>query len=198
MAQTSPVSETLKPCPFCGEPANDWHGSFGEYVSCTGCGARSGNSPSQKEARDWWNVRTSDLAQAAPVPALVEFFKWAMREGPWEGGDLDGGSIQDKAESLGLIVKTKFDPDKHGGADFSEGDDYYEFAPGVSITSTPRESESDLREENLRSLLREARQYVSDDFINDDMEVHKHSASLLKDIDAALSISSPVQTREGE
>lgn len=59
---SSPESSTLKPCPFCGEPADDWHGSFGEYVSCSGCGARSGDSPSQKEAREWWNVRTSDLA----------------------------------------------------------------------------------------------------------------------------------------
>jgi hypothetical protein len=75
---------------------------------------------------------------------------------------------------------------------------FHRLNSALSHSSTPRESESDLREENLRSLLREARQYVSDDFINDDMEVHKHSASLLKDIDAALSISSPVQTREGE
>lgn len=83
----------------------------------------------------------TNVAQTAPVPALAEFFKWAMREGPWEGGDLDGGSIQDKAESLGLIVKTKFDPERHGTAygDFSEGGDYYEFAPGVSLPSTDRE-----------------------------------------------------------
>jgi Lar family restriction alleviation protein len=81
-------------------------------------------------------------AQSEREPALVEFFKWAMREGPWEGGDLDGGSIQDKAESLGLIVRTKFDPEKHGTAygDFSEGDDYYEFAPGVSLPSTEGKS----------------------------------------------------------
>jgi hypothetical protein len=81
------------------------------------------------------------VAQSEREPALVEFFKWAMREGPWEGGDLDGGSIQDKAESLGLIVRTKFDPEKHGTAygDFSEGDDYYEFAPGVSLPSTERQ-----------------------------------------------------------
>lgn len=37
--------------------------------------------------------------------AMAEFVKWAMQEGPWEGGDLDGGSVQDKAEELGLIVR---------------------------------------------------------------------------------------------
>jgi hypothetical protein len=83
------------------------------------------------------------LAPTAQQQALVEFFKWAMREGPWEGGDLDGGSIQDKAESLGLIVQTKFDPAKHGTAygDFSEGDNYYEFAPGLADTPPVREAE---------------------------------------------------------
>ncbi len=69
--------------------------------------------------------------------ALLDFFKWAMREGPWDGGDLDGGGVQDKAESLGLIVKTQYDPEKHGTqCDFEAGDDYFEFAPGLSIPST--------------------------------------------------------------
>lgn len=58
--------------------------------------------------------------------------------------------------------------------------------PRVAPSPGLGESQSDLREENLRSLLREARQYVHDDFLNDDMEVNKHSQSLLKDIDAAL------------
>lgn len=71
--------------------------------------------------------------ESLPTRQLVEFFKWAMREGPWDGSDLDGDSVQDKAESLGLIVKTKFDPEKHDGPDwaFSPGDDYYEFAPAL-------------------------------------------------------------------
>jgi hypothetical protein len=95
------------------------------------------------------------LAQSEREPALVEFFKWAMREGPWEGGDLDGGSIQDKAESLGLIVKTKFDPEKHGTAygDFSDGDDYYEFAPGVSIPSTQNSPPGRLTSQNTAERL---------------------------------------------
>jgi hypothetical protein len=62
--------------------------------------------------------------------ALLEFFKWAMREGPWDGGDLDGASVQDKAESLGLIVKTQYDAEKHGiQSEFEDGDDWFEYAP---------------------------------------------------------------------
>lgn len=37
--------------------------------------------------------------------SMANFVKWAMEEGPWDGCDLDGGGIQDKAESLGLIVR---------------------------------------------------------------------------------------------
>lgn len=76
--------------------------------------------------------------------ALLEFFKWAMREGPWDGGDLDGGGIQDKAESLGLIVKTKYEIARHGPehGDFCEGDDFYEFSPALSL---PAKDDSDLQ-----------------------------------------------------
>ena len=64
--------------------------------------------------------------------ALVEFFKWAMREGPWDGGDLDGASVQDKAEELGLIVKTQYDAEKHGvQSDFEHGDDWFEYSPDL-------------------------------------------------------------------
>lgn len=77
----------------------------------------------------------------AHLPQLVEFFKWAMREAPWDGCDLDGGVIQDKAESLGLIVQTKYDVDKHGlQGEFDNGDDYFEFAPALrlAVASTER------------------------------------------------------------
>lgn len=79
-------------------------------------------------------LRATQPADGESRDALIKFFKWAMQEGPWEGGDLDGGSIQDKAESLGLIVKTKFDPAKHGDPynDHGEGDDWYEFASSLA------------------------------------------------------------------
>lgn len=58
-------------------------------------------------------------AQIEQLRSCAKFVIWAMNEGPWEGGDLDGSEIQDKAESLGLIVETKFDPEKHKAADWA-------------------------------------------------------------------------------
>lgn len=60
---------------------------------------------------------------------LAEFAKWAIREGAFDGTDLDGGDIQDKAEELGILIRTKYDPAKHGeSADVDPGDDWFEFA----------------------------------------------------------------------
>ena len=80
----------------------------------------------------------SDLAPKAPtlqpVTALLDFFKWAMNEGPFDGRHLDGGDIQDKAESLGLIVATKYDSARHGDhPGFHDGADFYEYAPGLFL-----------------------------------------------------------------
>lgn len=61
--------------------------------------------------------------------ACIEFARWALTEGSFQGCNLDGGEIQDKALELGLIRETKFDPAKHGEhSDFEKGDSYYEFA----------------------------------------------------------------------
>jgi len=35
---------------------------------------------------------------------LAAFAKWALQEGVWEGCELDGSDIQDKAVELGLLV----------------------------------------------------------------------------------------------
>lgn len=66
--------------------------------------------------------------------AAKEFIRWAIRDGAWDGGTLEGGDIQDKAESLGLLVKEAYDPAKHGepGAmfdfvDIDPGDDWVIF-----------------------------------------------------------------------
>jgi hypothetical protein len=40
-----------------------------------------------------------------PVAALVEFAQWIIREHVFGGYDLDGGSVQDKAHALGLLVE---------------------------------------------------------------------------------------------
>lgn len=85
---------------------------------------------------------TAYLAQASRegwvmVPArtarsLAMFFAWAMQDGPFDGDDLDGASIQDKAESLGLINATKFDPKKHGDKPWAApGDEWFVIADDV-------------------------------------------------------------------
>lgn len=65
---------------------------------------------------------------------MAEFIRWAIREGCWDGRDLEGSDIHDKAEELGLLVKVKYDPAAHGepGAafdfvDVEPGDDWYVF-----------------------------------------------------------------------
>lgn len=58
--------------------------------------------------------------------AMAQFIMWCMNEGPWDGCDLHGGDVQDKAEELGLIVKTKFDPKIHGERiEAKEGGDWF-------------------------------------------------------------------------
>lgn len=67
---------------------------------------------------------------------LVQFARWAIQEGPWDGCDLDGGSVQEKAEALGLIKQEPYDPAKHGdavGYDCvpEEGDPWYTFSAAL-------------------------------------------------------------------
>lgn len=51
-------------------------------------------------------------------------------EAAWDGYDVDGGTIQDCAEKMGLIRRVKYDPEKHGPLDaLGEGDEWYERAP---------------------------------------------------------------------
>jgi hypothetical protein len=61
---------------------------------------------------------------------LAEFAKWAIRSGPWDGSDLDGGDIQDKAVECGILVETKYDPEKHGPSETDQepGDPWYVFS----------------------------------------------------------------------
>lgn len=64
--------------------------------------------------------------------AMAKFVDWALSEGSWDGCDLNGGDVQDKAEQLGLLVRTKYDPEVHGNSDCAEpGDDWFELAPEV-------------------------------------------------------------------
>lgn len=79
----------------------------------------------------------------------ARFVRWALQEGPWQGGDLDGASIQEKAEELGLIVSVPYDPEKHGayneyGCD--AGDPWFEFSPELQAirAAPPVESKSEV------------------------------------------------------
>lgn len=62
---------------------------------------------------------------------LAEFARWAIENGPFEGSDLDGASVQEKATACGILSKVKYDPAKHGGNSVGAeyGDDWYVFTP---------------------------------------------------------------------
>lgn len=66
--------------------------------------------------------------------ACAEFVQWALDEGSWYGCDLDGGAIQEKALSLGLLKVEPYDPAKHGESEYDAepGDDWYTLADGVA------------------------------------------------------------------
>lgn len=44
---------------------------------------------------------------------LAEFVRWAIERGCWEGCEVDGADIQDKAVELGILMETKYDPEFH-------------------------------------------------------------------------------------
>jgi len=95
------------------------------------------------------------LSETAVNCAL--FVRWALQEGSWQGGDLDGGTIQEKAESLGLIVAVPYDPEKHGayndyGCD--AGDPWFEFSPDLRAIrlSTPPASLTEGRDLDHRAV----------------------------------------------
>ena len=61
---------------------------------------------------------------------LRRFAGWAIMEGPFQGYDLDGGSVQDAAQEHGLIAEVPggYDPDVHAEEDLERGDTYYTLA----------------------------------------------------------------------
>jgi hypothetical protein len=48
---------------------------------------------------------------------LAEFARWCVSEGPFHGCDLDGGTVQEKAEKCGIIRQVPYDPSVHGEND---------------------------------------------------------------------------------
>lgn len=60
---------------------------------------------------------------------LAKFVKWAIEESSFDGCDLDGGMLQDKAVEEGILIETAYDPAKHGPADGAdEGDRWFVFS----------------------------------------------------------------------
>lgn len=67
------------------------------------------------------------------VVALAKFAKWAISESAFAGCDLGGAEVQEKAQEIGLIVSTVYDPIKHGSSDVADaGMDWYEFTSLLS------------------------------------------------------------------
>ena len=62
---------------------------------------------------------------------LAEFIAWAIREGSWQGCNLDGGDVQDKAVEMGILVETKYNPRIHGenDCDAEPGCPWFVFSP---------------------------------------------------------------------
>lgn len=63
------------------------------------------------------------------APNYKAFAEWAIREGVWDGWQLDGDEIQDKAVEFGIIEEVEYDPVKHGenDVDAEPGDPWFVF-----------------------------------------------------------------------
>lgn len=59
------MTSKLKPCPFCGAPAELWHSSTWDYeVRCTGCRAKTRrHHENENGATMDWNRRVDDGEQ---------------------------------------------------------------------------------------------------------------------------------------
>jgi len=73
---------------------------------------------------------------------LAEFAQWVIVNGSFEGCDIDGGSLQDKAIEYGILVQVPYDPEKHGRQYYGEldpGEPWYvfsdDFQAALAITS---------------------------------------------------------------
>jgi hypothetical protein len=64
---------------------------------------------------------------------LAEFAHWVISESAFQGNDLDGAMVQDKAVECGICVEITYDPTKHGESqwDAEPGDPWYVFSPAL-------------------------------------------------------------------
>ena len=61
---------------------------------------------------------------------LAEFARWCVEEGPFQGCDLDGGSVQEMATKFGILREEPYDPARHGEneVDAEPGDPWWVFS----------------------------------------------------------------------
>lgn len=92
----------------------------------------------------WWTVAANnvEIAEArleaaesklsemrSALEGLVPFAKWAIRESAFSGSDLEGAEVQEAALAHGLLIRTVYDPERHGPSDVAEpGMDWFEFS----------------------------------------------------------------------
>lgn len=71
---------------------------------------------------------TATISLSAEAACLA-FARWVIRECVFDGRDLDGGDVQDKAVELGLLIEAKYDPAVHGEIeDADPGDPIFVFS----------------------------------------------------------------------
>ena len=94
-----------------------------------------------KAAYDYADKNT--LAKSTAEPVGWEAFGKEICRIAWEGGDVDGGEIQDLGVKYGVLIEDKYDREKHDCIEFAEeGDTVYFFAAHPA----PEPSEAALRE----------------------------------------------------
>ena len=76
---------------------------------------------------------------------LAEFARWVLETSTFDGSDLDGGDVQDKALECGVIVETNYDPAIHGETAICEvkpGDPWFVFSDEfkASLNGTGRKA----------------------------------------------------------
>lgn len=66
----------------------------------------------------------------------IHKFAKILLEFAFDGSDASGGDIQDLAQECGLIIETKYDPEKHGtaGLEYCEpGDAWFVYSPEFRV-----------------------------------------------------------------
>lgn len=63
-----------------------------------------------------------EMAEAFESDKMREFCRWVIRESCFDGCDIDGGSVQEKATALGLLEPTVMTKEMVESGLYGEGD----------------------------------------------------------------------------